>query len=56
MKNVGKFQGLFFVRLGHSEMLLSNADKTDSLRENADKTDFFIVFFVRLSEVEAPQQ
>jgi hypothetical protein len=38
-----------FVRLGDSEMLLWNADLTDSLRENADKNRFFIVFFVRLS-------
>ncbi|TPG40701.1 hypothetical protein EAH81_10145 [Flavobacterium pectinovorum] len=38
-----------FVGLGDSEMLLWNADLTDSLRENADKNRFFYYFFDRLS-------
>jgi hypothetical protein len=54
----------FFVRPGDCEMLLSNADLTDSLRENADKNRFFYCIFCHaeqsryfmLSLVEAPKQ
>jgi len=54
------FKAFFMSDLAISEMLLSNADLTDSLRENADKNRFFYCIFfqakrsryVRLIEVD----
>ena len=56
---VENFKAIFLSDLAISEMLLSNTDLTDSLRENADKNRFFYCIFfqakcgryARLSEV-----
>jgi hypothetical protein len=45
MKKCRKISSPFFVRVGDSGMLLSNADLTDSLRENADKNRLFYCIF-----------